>query len=150
MCRADARHLTRDGWFTVEHTKSGRARRIPLADTDPELCREVRCRVGKLLPYRESSVGTFNRTVRRLTGLPKFTHHQLRHTFATRWLEHGGNLVALQDVLGHSDIKLTQRYARVTAEFVRTEARRQAGGGVGSQRAAVGTEVGTVEREAVE
>lgn len=146
MCRAEAKHLTRDGWLTVENTKSGRARRVPLADTDPELCREVGRRVGKLIPYGVNSVGTFNRRVRLRTGLAKFSHHQLRHTFATCWLEHGGNIVALQDVLGHSDIKLTQRYARVTANFVRAEARRQAAGNLADERPDAGTLTGTLQR----
>ena len=150
MCRAEAKHLTRDGWFEVEQTKSGKARRIPLGETDQVLRCEVALRVGKLIPYGENSVGTFNRRVRQLAGLTQFTVHQLRHTFATRWLERGGNLVALQDVLGHSDIKLTQRYARVTAAFVRAEARRQAEAGTEPERVAVGTVVGTIERKTQE
>jgi site-specific recombinase XerD len=48
----------------------------------------------------------------------------MRHTFATRWVEGGGNLAALQLALGHSSILVTQRYARLTDEHVRAEARR--------------------------
>jgi len=36
--------------------------------------------------------------------------HTLRHTFATRYLQKGGNLEDLRDLLGHSDIRTTQRY----------------------------------------
>ncbi len=36
--------------------------------------------------------------------------HVLRHTFATRYLQNGGNLEDLRDLLGHSDIRTTQRY----------------------------------------
>lgn len=31
-------------------------------------------------------------------------------TFATRYLQKGGNLEDLRDLLGHSDIRTTQRY----------------------------------------
>jgi len=145
MCRAQAAHLSVDGNLTVEQTKSSKLRRIPLGETDPALARETRGRVGKLVEFAESSVGTFNRRVREKTGLEKFSSHQLRHTFATRWLAWGGNIVALQEVLGHSDLKLTQRYARTTEAFVRAEARRQAQAGT-----ATGTDAGTILRLVLE
>jgi integrase len=48
----------------------------------------------------------------------------MRHTFACRWLERGGNLSALQRALGHASIVTTERYARLTDEHVRAEAER--------------------------
>ena len=59
--------------------------------------------------------------------MTRFHPHQMRHTFATRWVERGGNLAALQLALGHSSIVVTQRYARLTDEHVRAEAERIAG-----------------------
>jgi len=126
MCKVEARHLRRDGWLLVEQEKTGKVVRIPLMETDPQLAREIAGRVGKLVPYGRSSVGSFNRTVKRMSGVVDFSSHRLRHTFATRWVQRGGSIVALQEVLGHSDLKLTQRYARLSDEFVRREARRQA------------------------
>ncbi|MCL2496121.1 MAG: site-specific integrase [Clostridiales bacterium] len=40
-------------------------------------------------------------------GLPRFTFHALRHTFATRMLEANVPAKVVQDVLGHADVTLT-------------------------------------------
>src|SRR5262249_34520328 len=53
-CRADARHRSKDGWLVVEETKSHKMRRIPLAETDPVLEREIAGRVGRVVDYVES------------------------------------------------------------------------------------------------
>jgi len=37
--------------------------------------------------------------------------HDLRHTAATRMVESGVSIVAVSKILGHSDIKMTMRYA---------------------------------------
>jgi site-specific recombinase XerD len=42
--------------------------------------------------------------------------HTLRHAFATRYLQKGGNLEDLRDLLGHSDIRTTQRYLHGDSE----------------------------------
>jgi integrase/recombinase XerD len=42
--------------------------------------------------------------------LPRFGWHRLRHTFATNWLRHGGDVVRLSRVLGHSQITTTMKY----------------------------------------
>ncbi|HGM5455176.1 TPA: tyrosine-type recombinase/integrase [Serratia marcescens] len=37
--------------------------------------------------------------------------HVLRHTFASHFMMNGGNILVLQRILGHTDIKMTMRYA---------------------------------------
>ena len=64
--------------------------------------------------------------MRRESGLARFHVHQLRHTFACQWIERGGSLAALQQILGHASVVTTQRYARLSDEAVRREAVRLA------------------------
>ena len=80
--------------------------------------------VGRLVPSAVGSPGSFASAVRRLSGVEGFHVHRMRHTFACQWLERGGSLAALQQVLGHASIVTTQRYARLTDEAVMREAAR--------------------------
>lgn len=50
---------------------------------------------------------------RRKAGL-KASCHQLRHTMATDMLNADADLVSIQDLLGHTRIKTTQRYSKVS------------------------------------
>ncbi|WP_353572652.1 tyrosine-type recombinase/integrase [Candidatus Albibeggiatoa sp. nov. BB20] len=42
--------------------------------------------------------------------------HVLRHTFATYFIANGGNILALKEILGHSDMKMTMIYAQYSLE----------------------------------
>lgn len=116
--------------LVIHRTKSGRVRRVPLPRS---LREELRTRVGRISPLTHSD--GFAKQVRRRSGVEHFHAHQLRHTFACRWLEAGGSLAALQEILGHASIVTTQRYGRLGEAHVQAEAAR-----IGEQ---VGTEVGT-------
>ncbi|WP_059049040.1 tyrosine-type recombinase/integrase [Paenibacillus senegalimassiliensis] len=54
----------------------------------------------------------------------KVSPHVLRHTFATLTLNNGAELVAVQELMGHSDPQTTLRYARITEERKREQHKR--------------------------
>jgi len=58
-------------------------------------------------------------TVLRKAGIKKFRWHDLRHTFATRLAQAGVDLYKISKLLGHKDIKMTQRYAHHCPDSLR-------------------------------
>lgn len=63
--------------------------------------------------------------IARAAGLQdKVSPHVLRHTFATLTLNNGAELVAVQELMGHSDPQTTLRYARITEERKREQHKR--------------------------
>jgi integrase len=59
----------------------------------------------------------------RKAGLSDCKIHTLRHTHATRLIQNGMNLYEVKEILGHSDIKTTMRYAHLESKLVTSKAR---------------------------
>jgi integrase len=52
-------------------------------------------------------------TILELAGIDGFRFQDLRHTFARWYMMNGGDLYELAKILGHSNIKMTERYAKL-------------------------------------
>lgn len=107
--------------LVIRRSKSGKVRRVPLP---ADVLAECPGRIGRLCPFRD--VCDFNKRVRYLSGIARFHSHLCRHTFATEWRDSGGSLAALQAVLGHGSITVTERYGTIGEDLVEREALRLA------------------------
>ncbi len=104
--------------------KSGKTRHIPLnseATKTLEIWQEATGQAqGLIFPNEEGerlgSVKTsFNRLLAK-ANIENFRFHDLRHTFASKLVMAGVDLNTVRELLGHSDIKMTLRYAHLAPE----------------------------------
>jgi integrase len=73
---------------------------------------------GTRYPVSYQGWGTVFARTRKKAGVVDFRIHDLRHTGATRTLRASKNLRAVQEMLGHADIKTTMRYAHALVDDV--------------------------------
>ena len=119
----------------LEITKTSSPRRVPLSvtavDTIRDLlerrnrpatpflfCKADGCRVGD---PKKGFVASCARA-----GLTDFHYHDLRHTFASWFVQQGGDLYRLSRILGHATLQMTARYGHLRTEDLHEEMERVA------------------------
>jgi integrase len=119
----------RSVWIPPERSKSGRGRTVFLSERALKAVRGHYApdddvvfktpRSGKGFDPQKGAPGWWNR-IREKAGV-NVRWHDLRHTFASRWVMAGGDLVSLQKLMGHSTIIMTMRYAHLNDESLRIQ-----------------------------
>jgi integrase/recombinase XerC len=112
--------------------KRNKERIIPLSDALIDRIREYHAEGVPVQPSApllvdEKGQPMARRSVQRLvthylsgvTSQEKRSPHVLRHTFATHMLEHGADLNAVKEILGHAGLAATQVYTHNTVEKLR-------------------------------
>ena len=119
----------RSGWVLIRWGKGPKERKVPLSKEARKALRdylEVRpswrtetpalfiTKTGRRMNPRD--VQRMVEEAARRAGLTKrVTPHTLRHSFATRFLQRGGDLATLQALLGHANLSTTARYLHPNA-----------------------------------
>ena len=58
------------------------------------------------------------RTAIRAGVYDRYNPHAFRHFFGVKWIENGGDVSILKDVMGHSSINVTMEYLRFDVEAI--------------------------------
>jgi integrase len=106
--------------------KKGKVRHVPMP---PELAEEIKkypAVIGedRILPPEPGATSGRQRADKSFHDLLErakirdFRFHDLRHTFASWYMMSGGDLYELSKLLGHSNIKMTERYAELAREHI--------------------------------
>jgi integrase len=107
--------------WRIPTTKAGKARHVPLSDgvmhllsTMPRDLPWVFANPDTGKPY--VSIYCAWHTARTKAGLADVRMHDLRHSFASLLINSGRTLYEVQHILGHTQVKTTQRYAHLKQE----------------------------------
>lgn len=113
-----------NGFITVRKTKSKKDRTVPVPEEFQQTLRDrIKSDIGPLFP-RWRSPDTMSRlfnTYIKKAGI-KARLHDLRHSFGTHLRMAGVQLDVIQKLMGHTDIKTTQIYAKIVDETLKQEA----------------------------
>ena len=131
------------GVIRLEITKSGRRREVPLnGDSYQALVSLTPKAEGRVFQTRFIKTA-YNNAVA-IAKLDDVNFHTLRHTFASWAVMRGVSLKELQELLGHSSLAMTMRYAHLAPEHLRAAVSRLEGL-TNSQRAETPTQESTQE-----
>jgi len=106
----------RTGQIIYVKTKGKKNRAVPITE---KLQAELPLN-RKVQPLFTACYSAFRKAMQRAgieTPSGQLTH-VLRHTFASHFMMNGGNILVLQRILGHTDIKVTMRYAHFAPDHL--------------------------------
>ncbi|SKA76956.1 tyrosine-type recombinase/integrase [Enterovibrio nigricans] len=111
------------GKITFLNTKSGKNRTVPINDILHETLKSLNKTGDERLFL--SCLNAFRKAVTKAQiSLPRGQmSHVLRHTFASHFVMQGGNIIVLRDILGHSEITTTMRYAHLAPNHLKEAVR---------------------------
>ncbi|MEI9978420.1 MAG: site-specific integrase [Edaphobacter sp.] len=109
--------------------KGGETRYVPMSLELAEEIRRYPSEIGqdRIFPpkggpksKRQRLEGSFDDLLKR-AKIREFWFHDLRHTFGSWYMMNGGDLYELAKLLGHANIKMTERYAKLAkAHIIKT------------------------------
>ncbi len=113
--------------LVLTHTKSGKPRGVPMNQAVYEALTALEPDQAKRqgLIFRKASgaawgqVRTGFEAAVKKAGLSDFRFHDLRHTCASHLVMRGASLADVKEILGHSDLKMTLRYAHLSRAHLR-------------------------------
>lgn len=114
--------LSRRIW-RIPMSKSGKARLVPLADGAMTVLATMPRNLHTDYVFaspntNKPNVSIFSawNTARKNAGLSDVRMHDLRHSFASLLINSGRTLYEVQHILGHTQVKTTQRYAHLSQD----------------------------------
>jgi len=114
--------LVKDKWVSP---KSNRERQIPLTDSICKMLLSKENKVGLIFtldgkePIKQQRCAKTLIKIYRKANMRHIKWHTFRHTFASHLVSRGASLKAVQELLGHSDIQTTMRYAHLEPNVLR-------------------------------
>ena len=103
-------------WAIFPKTKNGTARGVPLVASVVTELQKLPRTDERVFPAMMTRAW---RTAVRNAGLLDFRFHDVRHSAASHLVQSGANLIEIAILLGHKDIRMTQRYAHVHNAHIR-------------------------------
>ena len=124
--------------YIIVDGKGGKQRAVPFGNSTRDfllMYEKLTPKIGPLIisgsrdgsikmppePVGQETIKDLFRVIKRKSGIARLHPHLLRHTFATRYLENGGNIYALQMILGHTQLTMDQKYLHLASRKVRED-----------------------------
>jgi len=106
--------------------KGDRPRSVPMTSRVREImAKQCADRIGRVFPVKQDLLSRAWDSARETMGITddhQFIPHACRHTCASRLVQAGVDLYTVQRFLGHSTIRVTERYAHLSPLMLQTAA----------------------------